>query len=84
MDGQECLVLRQTPFGPRCCLSIIGLDTVVTASIFKIDEVVTVNGIILPKDSEVKILYQARFKVYVSDGDLVKKAVLSTFEERSH
>ena len=89
MAKNRSLVLRQTPFWAQgVALVVIGLASVgvVTASIFKIDEVVTVNGRLIPSKGslEVKSPVAGKLeKVYVSDGDLVKAGqVLAVFDTR--
>ncbi len=76
------LVLRQTPFWAQSITCIvIGLGGIVILGgyLFKIDEVVTVNGQLEPISgtTDIKTPVGGKIsKVFISDGDIVKKGEL--------
>jgi len=89
MQKNRSLVLRQSPvWAQGIALVVVGLSTigVVSASIFRIDEVVTVPGRLVPSKgaSELKSLVGGKIsEVYVTDGDLVAKdQALAVYDTR--
>ena len=89
MSKNRSLVLRQTPvWAQGVALVVFGLGAVsiTAASIFRIDEVVTVQGRLVPTQGSVEIKSPVSGKltnVSVSDGDLVKKGqIIASFDTR--
>ena len=79
MAKNRSLVLRQTPvWAQGVALVVFGLGAVgiTAASIFRIDEVVTVQGRLVPTQGSVEIKSPVSGRltnVSVADGDLVRK-----------
>tara|TARA_Y100001933_G_C18941283_1_gene539667 strand:- start:227 stop:1312 length:1086 start_codon:yes stop_codon:yes gene_type:complete len=89
MSKNRSLVLRQTPIWAQgVALVVFGLGAVsiTAASIFKIDEVVTVQGRLVPTQGSVEIKSPVSGQltnVYVADGELVKKGqIIASFDTR--
>ena len=86
------LVLRQTPFWAQSITSIvIGLGGIVILGgyLFKIDEVVSVKGQLEPISgtTDIKTPVGGKiFRVFISDGDTVKKGqlLLPTTQQKLH
>ena len=76
------LVLRQTPFWAQsitCIVIGLGGIVIIGGYLFKIDEVVTVNGQLEPISgtTDIKTPVGGKIsKVFISDGDIVKKGEL--------
>ena len=89
MSKNRSLVLRQTPIWAQgVALVVFGLGAVsiTAASIFRIDEVVTVQGRLVPTQGSVEIKSPVSGQltnVYVADGELVKKGqIIASFDTR--
>ena len=90
MSKNRSLVLRQTPIWAQgVALVVFGLGAVsiTAASIFRIDEVVTVQGRLVPTQGSVEIKSPVSGQltnVYVADGELVKKGqIIASFDTKA-